>query len=492
MKTLGKTILAGITGGIMVALAMTISNSFDSNKNTTSSEITKILDQEIVSEPTQTVGIRTSSSPELAMDFTYAAEVTLNAVVHVTNEFTQDFRRDPFYEFFYGPGEGNRKQQATGSGVIISEDGYIVTNNHVIDDADNIQITLDNDKSYKANLVGADPSTDIALLKIEETGLPFISFGNSDNVRIGEWVLAVGNPFNLNSTVTAGIVSAKARDIDLLQYDENKEIFPLESFIQTDAAVNPGNSGGALVNVRGELIGINTAIASRTGSYSGYSFAVPADIVKKVTDDLLKFGLVQRAFIGVALADISQEIANEKELNNTDGVLVTGLITDGAAADAGVQEGDVITKIGSLSINSVPALQEQVGKFRPGDKISLTIKRGNAEKLIHITLRNKEGKTKMMDKVEINKLTALGATFKKINAEDMRLLKIKNGVKVATIGPGKLRSAGIKEGIIITKVDQKPISNPEELVNLLNSKKGGILIEGITANGGKAYFGFGL
>lgn len=491
MRILGKMILAGAIGGTTAVCAITIFNS--SIPDFEKTEIKNVVLNDMVQrESAQIVKMPNVTVPEMVMDFSFAAEITLNTVVHVTNEFTQDFNRDPFYEFFYGPGEGNRKQQATGSGVIISEDGYIVTNNHVIDDADNIQITLNNDKSYKAKLVGADPSTDIALLKVEETGLPFITFGNSDNVRIGEWVLAVGNPFNLNSTVTAGIVSAKARDIDLLKYDESKEIFPLESFIQTDAAVNPGNSGGALVNVRGELIGINTAIASRTGSYSGYSFAVPVAIVKKVSDDLLKFGMVQRAFIGVALADISQEIANDKDLENTDGVIVTGLITDGAAADAGVKEGDVIIKIGSLAINSVPALQEQVGKFRPGDKISLTIKRGSSEKFINLTLRNKDGKTKMTDKAASNKLSALGATFKKITTEDMRLLKIKNGVKVASIGPGKLRSAGIKEGIIITKVDQKPISTPEELVELLNSKKGGILIEGITANGGKAYFGFGL
>ncbi len=488
MKGIGKTILGGITGGCLVIVAIAVINKTEQPVSEPQQQSTK----NIAPLPTKYVSASNSAASEMAMDFTYAAENTLNTVVHVTNEFTQEFSRDPFYEFFYGPGEGNRKQQATGSGVIISEDGYIVTNNHVIDDADNIQITLNNDKRYKASLVGSDPSTDIALLKIDETGLPFISYGNSDEVRIGEWVLAVGNPFNLNSTVTAGIVSAKARDIDLLKYDENKEVFPLESFIQTDAAVNPGNSGGALVNVSGELIGINTAIASRTGSYSGYSFAVPVDIVKKVTDDLLEYGMVQRAFIGVALTDISQDIANDQGLSNTDGVLVTGLIPDGAAEEAGVKEGDVITKIGSLTINSVPALQEQVGKFRPGDKISVTVKRGESEKLINLTLRNKEGQTRIMDKAEINKFSALGATFKKITTEDIRLFKIKNGVKVASIGPGKLRSAGIKEGIIILKVDQKPISTPEELVHILNTKKGGILIEGITANGGKAYFGFGL
>jgi serine protease Do len=489
MGRIGSTVLAGFIGGAAVFSAIAIFY----NPEVSSNEQGAIqIDQTTNGVPVKYVSFPNASGPELAMDFTYAAEHTVNAVVHVTNEFTAEFNRDPFYEFFYGPGGANRTQKATGSGVIISEDGYIVTNNHVIDAADNIQITLNDNKSYKAKLVGTDPSSDIALLKIDEKGLPFINFGNSDNVRVGEWVLAVGNPFNLNSTVTAGIVSAKARDIDLLKYDENKDIFPLESFIQTDAAVNPGNSGGALVNAQGDLVGINTAIASRTGSYTGYSFAVPVTIVKKVTDDLLEFGKVQRAFIGVALADITQEIANDKDLQNLDGVLITGIISGGAASDAGVKEGDVITKIGSLKINSVPALQEQVGKFRPGDKISLTVKRGTSTKNYELTLRNREGKTEMTDKTAVDKYSALGATFKKITTEDMKTLNIKSGVKVATIGPGKLRSAGIKEGIIITKMDQKAITSPEELVEILSTKKGGILIEGITASGGKAFFGFGL
>ena len=492
MGKLGGTILAGFIGGAVVFGAIAIFYSPESSNTEFISQKQAASGSINGSTPVQYVSLPTPNGPELVMDFTFAAEHTLNTVVHVTNEFTEDYNRDPFYEFFYGPGGSSRTQKATGSGVIISEDGYIVTNNHVIDDADNIQITLNNEKSYKAKLVGTDPSTDIALLKIEEKGLAFISFGNSDDVRIGEWVLAVGNPFNLKSTVTAGIVSAKARDIDLLKYDESKEIFPLESFIQTDAAVNPGNSGGALVNARGELIGINTAIASRTGSYTGYSFAVPSDIVKKVTDDLLEFGIVQRAFIGVALADISQEIADERKLINTDGVLVTGLILDGAAAAGGVKEGDVITQIGSLKINSVPALQEQIGQFRPGDKINLTVRRGETFKTYDLILRNKDGKTKLVTKSEVTKYSALGATFKKITTEDMKTLHIKNGVKIASIGPGKLRSAGIKEGIIITKIDQKPVSSPEELVAILSTKKGGILIEGITASGGKAYFGFGL
>jgi Do/DeqQ family serine protease len=480
-------IIGGVTGGILMFLGVIV---FHNPEKVEPKTVSPSSNENNL--PAKYVTFPGAAGPELAMDFTYAAENTLNTVVHVTNEFTQNFSRDPFYEFFYGPRGGNQTQKATGSGVIISEDGYIVTNNHVIADADNIQIMLNNNESYKATLVGADPSTDIALLKIDARGLAHISFGNSDKVRIGEWVLAVGNPFNLNSTVTAGIVSAKARDIDLLKYDENKEVFPLESFIQTDAAVNPGNSGGALVNVSGELIGINTAIASKTGSYAGYSFAVPSAIVKKVTDDLLEFGMVQRAFIGVALTNIDQEIADNRGFGNTKGVLITGLIPDGAASDAGIKEGDVIVKIGSLEINSVPALQEQIGKFRPGDQVSLTIRRDGSLRQIDVVLRNREGKTRMLDKLEIDKYSALGATFKKITTEDMKTFNIKGGIKVTTIGPGKLRSAGVKEGMIITKVDQKHVTSPEELVNFLNTKKGGVLLEGITANGGKAFFGFGL
>ncbi len=496
MKSSGKIILAGTIGGF---LSFGMTQLFQDQK----SDI--IINEEIAAsnldQPQNSNAVKVGYqpgmnmyTPETGIDFTFAAEKTINSVVHVTTTYNQTYASDPLLDFFWGPGgsRGSRPQIATGSGVIISSDGYIVTNNHVIDDADEIEITLNDERTYKAKLVGADPSTDIALIKVEEMDLPYAEFGDSDDAKIGEWVLAVGNPFNLTSTVTAGIISAKSRSIDILRSDYSNEVFPLESFIQTDAAVNPGNSGGALVTSDGQLIGINTAIASRTGSYSGYSFAVPSNIVKKVTDDLLKYGIVQRAFIGVSIQDVDQKLADEMSLPNVKGVLVNGLAPDGAAKSAGVQMNDVILKIGSVEVNNVPELQEQVGRFRPGDKINVTLRRGKEEKTLSITLRNKEGKTDAITKAEESKYSALGATFKRLSAQELKELKLDNGIKVASISAGKLRSAGITEGFIITKLDQKKVETPEEVVEFFNKKKGGALVEGVYSNGMKGYFGFGL
>ncbi|HEX2615999.1 MAG TPA: trypsin-like peptidase domain-containing protein, partial [Flavobacteriales bacterium] len=285
----------------------------------------------------------------LAADFTGAAERTVNAVVHVTTEATVQQQRDPLAEFFWGYREQAPQQvKGAGSGVIISDDGYIVTNNHVVEGADKIQVHLNDKRAYDAKVIGRDPSTDIALIKIESKGLPTLAFGNSDEVKVGEWVLAVGNPMNLTSTVTAGIVSAKARNINILQYDPSKDIFPIESFIQTDAAVNPGNSGGALVNANGDLVGINSAIASTTGAYTGYSFAIPVNIVRKVTGDLMEFGSVQRAYLGVSISDIDQDMAKELDLERLKGVYVKGVTEGGAAEKAGLKTGDVIVKVGTI------------------------------------------------------------------------------------------------------------------------------------------------
>ena len=427
---------------------------------------------------------------ESDVSFTTAAEKTVNSVVHVTTQYEMASHRDPFSELFYGGGTST--QIATGSGVIISDDGYIITNNHVVDGADKIEITLNNERTYTAAVIGKDPNTDLALLKINEKGLPFINFGNSDDVKIGEWVLAVGNPFNLTSTVTAGIISAKARNINILQRGSGSKDFPLESFIQTDAAVNPGNSGGALVSATGYLIGINTAIASQTGSYTGYSFAIPSNIVKKVTEDLLEYGIVQRAFIGVSIQNVNQQVANDYKLPNLKGVIVNGIIEDGAAKSAGIQVNDVILKVGSIEVNDVPELQEQIGSFRPGEKASITIRRGSEIKSLIIVLRNKEGSTAKVWKEDVSKLTAHGASFKALSLQELKELKINNGVIVSSITAGKLRNAGITDGFIITKIDKQVVSNPEAVVKLFKSKKGGILVEGIYPNGAKGYFGFGL
>ncbi|MBK9195421.1 MAG: Do family serine endopeptidase [Flavobacteriales bacterium] len=430
-------------------------------------------------------------------DFTEAAERTVNAVVHVTTE-TMITQRDPLQEFFWGyrAPQQQHARQGAGSGVIISDDGYIVTNNHVVEGADKISIHLNDKRMLEARVIGRDPSTDIALLKVDATELPYMAYGNSDDVRVGEWVLAVGNPFNLTSTVTAGIVSAKARSINLLQRDDTREIFPIESFIQTDAAVNPGNSGGALVNAAGELIGINTAIASQTGTYAGYSFAVPVNIAKKVTGDLLEFGSVQRAYIGVSISDMDQTIAKEVGLDRIRGVYVKGLTEDGAAAASGIQEGDVILKVGSMTVDNVPALQEQVGKFRPGNSVAVSIWRDGSERTLEVKLRGKDGTTKVAAvkavAPENSAGSMLGAEVESASADELRALKIENGVKVTSINGGRLRSSGIREGFIITRIDQQPVRTPEDIARILDQKRGGVLIEGVYPNGVKAYYGLGI
>lgn len=421
-------------------------------------------------------------------DFTMAAEKAIPAVVHVKTVMAPvnsgSIFFDPFRDYFFGNPRGQQARSA-GSGVIISDDGYIVTNNHVINNATNVEVTLDDKRTFTAKVVGADPSTDIALLKVEEKNLPFLTISNSDEVKIGQWALAVGNPFNLTSTVTAGIISAKGRSISIL----DDRSFPIESFIQTDAAVNPGNSGGALVDLNGNLIGINTAIASSTGSYTGYSFAVPSNIVKKVTQDLLEFGTVQRGFLGVTISDINQQVANEKKLNSLNGVYVRSTTIGGAAESAGLKEGDIITKINGVSVSSVPQLQEQVGRYRPGDELEVTYLRGNKTYNAKIVLKNKQGSTRLA-KNEIN--TLLGANFAEVDQREAERLGINGGVKIAKLMPGKLRSAGIKEGFIITKIDGIEITSTDEMNQILQNKRGGILVEGIYQNGIRAYYAFGI
>ncbi|MCC7051474.1 MAG: trypsin-like peptidase domain-containing protein [Bacteroidia bacterium] len=428
-------------------------------------------------------------------DFTVPAEISVNAVVHIKTKATvQNNLNDPFYNFFFGTAPTRPQiQMGTGSGVIISNDGYITTNNHVVAGAQEVEVVLNNNKSFNAKVIGTDPSTDLALLKIDETNLPYLVYGNSDDVKVGEWVLAVGNPLNLTSTVTAGIVSAKARNINIIgEGDPGKNVFPIESFIQTDAAVNPGNSGGALVNTRGELVGINTAIASTTGAYAGYSFAVPVNIVKKVMNDLLEFGMVQRAFIGVNIRDITGELAQEKNLPDLKGVYIAGLTEGGAAEEAGIKEGDVIKKIGSVEVNSTTQLQEQIGKYRPNDKIAVTINREGKEKLITLLLKNKNGSTSILKKSKEETFEALGASFEEVSNEEKRELRINYGLRVVNLGAGKLRSAGVKEGFIITSIDKKPIKSLDDLSAAMKDKKGGILVEGVYPNGLRAYYGFGL
>lgn len=437
----------------------------------------------------------TPASPEAVIDFTKAADLTVHAVVHVKTYYDRQNNYynpyNPFHDFFWGDPRQNAQPgqpEASGSGVILSDDGYIVTNNHVVNSASKIEVTLNDKRTYVAKVIGTDPSTDLALLKIDEKALPYVTYGNSDELRVGEWVLAVGNPFNLTSTVTAGIVSAKARDINILN-----STYKIEAFIQTDAAVNPGNSGGALVNTSGQLVGINAAIASNTGSYTGYSFAIPATIVKKVVNDLLEFGEVQRGFIGVNIRDIDNKLVAEKGIKQIKGVYVDGLKEGGSATEAGIEKGDVITQIGDVPVNSAPELQEQISRYRPGDKVNISIIRKDEERIIPVILKNKKGTTDVVRKEKNEIISLLGADFEQISADEQARLGIDGGVKVKKLSVGKLRSAGIREGFIITKIDRnKDINTTDDLVDALQNKKGGVLIEGVFPNGMSAYYAFGL
>jgi Do/DeqQ family serine protease len=427
-------------------------------------------------------------------NFEYAAEMSLNSVVHIKTKSEVRRQTDPLLEFFYGRQQQlpPRAIQSSGSGVLISNNGYIVTNNHVIDGAQDIEVILNNKKTFTAEVIGNDPNTDLALLKIESTDLPYIEYGNSNNLKVGEWVLAVGNPFNLTSTVTAGIVSAKGRDINILKNDPYTGLSAIESFIQTDAVVNPGNSGGALVNTNGELIGINTAIQSNTGSYTGYSFAIPVNIVKKVVRDLKEFGAVQRAFIGVSIANIDKNLAKEKGISELSGVYVNGVTKNGSAAKAGIKNGDIIKKIGTKIINDVPDLQEQIGQFRPGDKISISLLRDKKEIDVTLTLKNLNGDEEIVNNNENELIKVLGAKLVELNKKELTSLNLSNGIKVAQLYNGKLRSIGINEGFIITKINHQKINSIKDVSAALSSIKGGVLMEGVYENGRKEYYGFGL
>ncbi|MFN5517409.1 MAG: Do family serine endopeptidase, partial [Bacteroidota bacterium] len=397
----------------------------------------------------------------------------------------RDFFGNDFWNFRMDPYGGGKPKESSGSGVIISDDGYIVTNNHVIEDGDKITVILNNKKEYPATVIGTDPSTDLALIKVDAGDLPFISFGNSDSTKVGEWVLAVGNPFNLESTVTAGIISAKGRNINIL-----KDKGSIESFIQTDAAVNPGNSGGALVNLRGELIGINSAIATPTGSFAGYSFAVPVNIVKKIVNDLVKFGVVQRGYLGVSITNINEELAKKYEINTLEGVYVDAVNDGSAAAEAGIKSGDVITAINNVRVKSTSELQEQVSRYRPNDEISVTVLRGDKEKSLTTRLKNIDGETTIVKKDQVSSFASLGADFQNITNEEKKKLGINGGVKIAKLYDGKLaKNTDIRDGFIITKIDNKPVNNVDELKTALQNKAGqGVMIEGTYPNYSGTYF----
>lgn len=430
------------------------------------------------------------SIPQQGIDLRAAAKHSVQTVVHVkTTHYDRNNESISLFDFMFGEGSGysaeSRPVMGSGSGVIISEDGYIVTNNHVIDNTDRIEVILNDKRSYKAKLVGTDLTTDLALLKIEAKGLKFLEYGNSNSVNLGEWVLAVGNPFNLNSTVTAGIISAKARSLGI-----NRSKLSIESFLQTDAAVNPGNSGGALVNSSGELIGINTAISSLTGSYVGYSFAIPSNIVRKVVEDLKKYGEVQRAFMGVSIKEIDAQFAKKLGVNKVRGVWIAGVEPGGAAANSGIKVGDIIIDVDKITVNSIPELMEQVSRHSPGDKISVKVDSDGKEKVYVLVLKNKNGNTNILKTKEYG---LLGAKFEKITKQDKYRYRIDRGIKVVDIIDGKLKSAGVRKGFIVLKVNDVVIYDKEDVEKALNqSKDGGVFITGISIQGRLKYYAFSL
>jgi Do/DeqQ family serine protease len=423
------------------------------------------------------------------IDLTYAAEMSVKSVVHVKTLYSnEEYQSNPFYDFLFGENGRGQQSKATigsGSGVIISEDGYIVTNNHVVKGSNLISVVLYDKREYEGKLVGQDPYSDLALIKIDEKDLPKMEIGNSDETKLGEWVLAVGNPFNLTSTVTAGIISAKARNLGL-----NGNRMSIESFLQTDAAVNPGNSGGALVDTKGRLIGINTAIESRTGSYSGYSFAIPVTIVKKVVSDLKEYGEVQRAFIGVSIRTVDANLADDLNIDKIEGVYVADLNEGGAAEESGIKKGDIILNVEGKDVNSSAELQEQVSKFHPGDKISVLIKRDGERQQIDVVLRNRLGNTEVIKSKDI---AFFGADFEDISSQDKYRLQINRGVRVKDLRSGKLKDEGIKEGFIIYKINDTPIYTVDDVKDALqNVKDGGVFISGIYPNGSVEYYAFSL
>ena len=423
-------------------------------------------------------------------DFTDAASAAIPATVHIKTKTVRTVsnnlpKRNPFSDLFgvdpddfFGNGNGMRSmpEMASGSGVIISNDGYIVTNNHVVDGADEVTVTLSNRKSFKAKVVGADPSSDIAVVKIDAQGLPFLLYGNSDNIKVGQWVLAVGYPLTLETTVTAGIVSAKGRTLDI---NRRQSVSPVESFIQTDAAVNPGNSGGPLINTDGQLIGINSAIASPTGSYAGYSFTIPVNIVKKIVSDIMKFGTPQRAFLGIQYPrdNMSDDQKKEQGIKEGDGVYVMDVTPDGAAFPAGIKKGDIITKLNGQTVISGAEMVGLIATFSPGDKITVTYKRDGKDYTVPVVLRNNSGTTTV---VKTSVLDKLGATLQTLSKKDAATLDIKGGVIVKSVTEnGLMDKSRIQENFIILRANGQEVKSVEELQKILEKASGTVKLEGV-------------
>jgi len=499
MKQFGSLVLAAILGSTITFFAFQWYGGTPSN----------VKIEHVQGTPIANVGYTKNENGELVpLDFTGTAERVTKAVVHIrstsTGRMVQQERSNDPWQFFFGPqapGE-SRPSQSTGSGVIINGDGYIVTNNHVVQDADQVDVTLFDNRTLKAEVIGTDPDTDLAVIKINQKNLEFLSFVNSDNAKVGEWVLAVGNPFNLNSTVTAGIISAKGRNINIIgnnrspQLDTNGQPMgstAIESFIQTDAAINPGNSGGALVNLSGGLLGINTAIASQTGSYVGYGFAVPANLVSKIVEDILAYGTVQRGWLGIQVSAVTSEVAKAQDLAVNEGALVNGFgdwEERSAAKSAGILKGDVIVKLDETGIKSNTALIEYIGMKRPGDKVVVTVNRDGKEKVFTVILKNRDGNVSTVKRDEKDAVVSLGIELEDMDSKTLNRLELKSGVKVKSLSNGKIsRYTDMEEGFVITKVDDVDVKSAKEVSEILKKKKSGDLItfSGVYENYSREY-----
>lgn len=469
MKTLIKSIAIPFAAGLGGAALWTNIDSESIPLQSATQDGLSALPTQLASDNSQ-LPLRTD--PPLS--FVEASQNSTESVVFIKNFSGTDPSRYSMFDFFFGTGP--TQQVSTGSGVILSKDGYIVTNNHVIERAETIEV-VHQKRTYPAKLVGTDKNTDIAVLKIEASNLPEIKRGSSRALKIGEWVLAVGNPFNLTSTVTAGIVSAKERQINILGGE-----FPLESFIQTDAPINPGNSGGALVNVNGELVGINTAILSRTGTYTGYGFAVPVDIAVKVANDLIKYGEVQKAIPGMDVVELTPELAEEMKIKSLDGVIVTHVLGEGAAAEAGLLKNDVITRVADWKITGKGSFEEAISYYYPGDKVNVEFMRGGSLQNAELTLQNLEGGTGVI-KREFYSSGLLGARLEAVNTIERDRLKIPYGVKITSLTRGYLRDLGFRDGYVITHINQMPAKDPDEVGKYLEKYSGRLRLEGVGPNG---------
>lgn len=487
MNTYIKGLIGGVIGAFIIAIIFFITIIKPE------SEKLKIQYARVDKEKVITPVVKTRYLTPASFSFTKAAEKSVNAVVHIKTIIGEKSRQYDNYfgslkDYLYSHPRRRGLLIAFGSGVIISPDGYIVTNNHVVEGADKIKVTFNDKREMTAKVIGVSPSTDLALIKVNAKNLPYLKYGNSDNLKLGQWVLAVGNPFNLTSTVTAGIISAKARDIHILGGTSS-----IESFIQTDAAVNPGNSGGALVNTSGQLIGINAAIASKTGAYEGYSFAIPVNLVKKVVNDLMKYGQIQRAYLGIQIRDIDAEFAKSKGLKDLEGVYVANVINNGGASQAGLKDGDIITSLDNKPVKNISEFMGIIGQYSPGNKIKVSVLRGNRHKSFEVTLKNKNGTLKMIKNQPAFFNNELGAMLKPLSGENKNPLGLKKGLQVTKVENGILRKGGIGEGFIITKINDQPVSNKNELNRALhkNQKKQHVVIlKGIYPNGMMISFEF--